>query len=34
MTRNITFAGGRWEIAAAPKSGWDALAENQQTCCA
>ena len=29
MTRNITFAGGRWEIAAAPKSGWDAAPENQ-----
>jgi diguanylate cyclase (GGDEF)-like protein len=31
LTRNITFAGGRWEIAAAPKASWNAAPENQQT---
>jgi len=31
LTRKITFAGGRWEIAAAPKTGWTAPPENQQT---
>lgn len=31
MTRKIAFAGGRWEIAAAPKTGWNAIPENQST---
>jgi diguanylate cyclase (GGDEF)-like protein len=31
MTRNITFAGGRWEIAAAPKTSWNAAPANQET---
>lgn len=29
LTRKIGFAGGHWEIAAVPKTGWDAVPENQ-----
>lgn len=29
MTRKIGFAGGRWEIAAVPKIGWNAVPENR-----
>jgi diguanylate cyclase (GGDEF)-like protein len=29
LTRKIGFAGGRWEIAAVPKTGWDAVPDNQ-----
>ncbi|OCJ17891.1 diguanylate cyclase [Rhizobium sp. AC44/96] len=29
MTRKISFAGGRWEIAAVPKDGWNAIPDNQ-----
>ncbi|EPE99431.1 bifunctional diguanylate cyclase/phosphodiesterase [Rhizobium grahamii] len=29
VTRKIAFAGGRWEIAAVPTTGWNAVPENQ-----
>ncbi|MBW9115768.1 EAL domain-containing protein [Rhizobium cauense] len=31
LKRKIAFAGGRWEIAAVPKTGWNAVPENQFT---
>ncbi|MDP9808469.1 diguanylate cyclase (GGDEF)-like protein [Rhizobium tibeticum] len=31
ITRKIAFAGGRWQIAAVPKTGWNAVPENQST---
>ncbi|KRB49945.1 diguanylate cyclase [Rhizobium sp. Root708] len=31
LTRKINFASGRWEIAAVPKAGWNAVPENQLT---
>ncbi|CCM74672.1 bifunctional diguanylate cyclase/phosphodiesterase [Rhizobium mesoamericanum] len=29
ITRKVAFAGGRWQIAAVPKAGWNAIPENQ-----
>ncbi|OWV85078.1 EAL domain-containing protein [Rhizobium sp. R693] len=31
ITRKVAFAGGRWQIAAVPKTGWNAVPENQST---
>ncbi|MCS0458262.1 MULTISPECIES: bifunctional diguanylate cyclase/phosphodiesterase [Rhizobium] len=31
ITRKIAFAGGRWQIAAVPKTGWNAVPDNQST---